>query len=166
MTCSEQVQSSAVATKKAKAPVGLGVLSGRRKAKAGKLPKGASSLIGKWQAVQQVRFGAATIPSMPMTEKLTDVRLTQRQAWLSIIKVKTLVQFTPVQSRVSIWLQDLKAAEEAEQAAEEVAADPHAVERKKLAEAEEWRLQQLRTGQAGANANFQVRRFDVCSPQF
>lgn len=52
--------------------------------------------------------------------------------------------------------QDLKAAEEAEQAAEEVAADPHAVERKKLAEAEEWRLQQLRTGQAAANANFQV----------
>jgi hypothetical protein len=57
-------------------------------------------------------------------------------------------------------LQDLKAADEAEQAAGEVAADPHALERKKLAEAEEWRLQQLRTGQAADNANFQVR----CQP--
>jgi hypothetical protein len=52
--------------------------------------------------------------------------------------------------------QDLKAAEDAEHAAGEAAADPHALERKKLAEAEEWRLQQLRTGQATANANFQV----------
>jgi hypothetical protein len=55
-------------------------------------------------------------------------------------------------------LQDLKAAEDAEQAAGEVAADPHALERRKLAEAEEWRMQQLRTGQAADNANFQVRR--------
>ena len=43
--------------KKQKAPVGLGVLSARKKAKSGKLPKGASNLIGKWQAVQQVRRG-------------------------------------------------------------------------------------------------------------
>lgn len=47
------------AAKKAKAPVGVGLLSGRKKAKSGvKLPKGASSLIGKWQAVQQVRHRA------------------------------------------------------------------------------------------------------------
>lgn len=53
-------------------------------------------------------------------------------------------------------LQDLKAAEEAAEAAEAEAADPEAVERKRLAEAEDWRLQQLRSGQAGENANFQV----------
>lgn len=47
----------AQAAKKQKAPVGLGVLSARKKAKSGKLPKGASNLIGKWQAVQQVRHG-------------------------------------------------------------------------------------------------------------
>ena len=45
----------AQAVRKAKAPVGLGVLSARKKAKGGKLQKGASNLIGKWQAVQQVR---------------------------------------------------------------------------------------------------------------
>ena len=54
-------------------------------------------------------------------------------------------------------MQDTKAAEEAAEAAAVEAADPEAPERRRLAEAEEWRLQQLHSGQAGANANFQVR---------
>jgi hypothetical protein len=59
-TCSVTAQpplGQAQVAKKQKAPVGLGVLSARKKAKSGKLPKGASNLIGKWQAVQQVRHG-------------------------------------------------------------------------------------------------------------
>ena len=39
---------------------------------------------------------------------------------------------------------------------EEGPADPEALERRRLAEAEEWRLQQLRSGDADANPNMQV----------
>jgi len=47
-------QPPAKKVKREKAPVGVGVLGGRKKG-ATKLAKGASSLINKWQAVQQVR---------------------------------------------------------------------------------------------------------------
>ncbi len=63
-----------------------------------------------------------------------------------------------VSTAVLCHTQDLKAADEAAEAADAEAADPDAVERKRLAEAEEWRTQQLRSGQAGENANFQVGR--------
>ena len=53
-----------------------------------------------------------------------------------------------------IWLQ----VEEEEEAGEDGQVDPQAAERRRLREAEEWRLQQLRSGVSPSdNSNFQVR---------
>lgn len=51
--------------------------------------------------------------------------------------------------------QDLNDEERARAAAEEAAFDADALERRKQLEIEEWRMQQLRSGQAGDNPNFQ-----------
>jgi hypothetical protein len=52
--------------------------------------------------------------------------------------------------------------EEEDEKADEIP-DADALERKRMEEAEEWRLQQLRAGTVGDNANFQVCDTPPCS---
>ena len=54
-------------------------------------------------------------------------------------------------------MQDLDEADTVDKAATE-AADPEVMERRRLQEAEEWRLQQLRSGASDENPNLQVGR--------
>ena len=53
--------------------------------------------------------------------------------------------------------QDLDEADTADEAATE-AVDPEIIERRRLQEAEEWRLQQLRSGASDENPNLQASR--------
>ena len=56
-------------------------------------------------------------------------------------------------------LQDLDEADIVEEAAAAGDADAEAIERRRLQEAEEWRLQQLRSGASDVNPNLQVRSY-------
>ena len=64
--------------------------------------------------------------------------------------------FNPEVRNISTSLQDLDEKEEAEAAKASRVDDVEAAAARRAAEAEEWRLQQLRTGQSDENPNMQV----------